>query len=304
MRICSLLPSATEIVFSVGLGQDLVGVSHTCDFPAQVLGIPVLTKSLRKPDNGSGATPVYGISEGGVSPSPSFALDDNLLRQLKPDLILTQDICEVCAIGSDTVFEVAGKALGYEPEYVTVRATGLDDILRNVEAIGLAGGSDNIARDAVAGLASRIDVVRAAVAGSDTEKRVLCVEWVEPLRACGLWTSESVAVAGGIPGLSEPGVRSRKVGWDEIEGFAPETILFMPCAYDMPRCFGELARISTRSEWASLPAVKAGEVYVFDGRVPSRHGPRAVDVLEAFAEILHLDRFTPQWRGPLYQRAA
>ena len=304
MRICSLLPSATEIVFALGLGDHVVGVSHTCDFPPEAQKLPVLTQSLQDRSVASTAIPVHGVSESGVSPAPSFALDDDLLRRLRPDLILTQDICDVCAIGSDTVFEVAARVLSYSPEFLTIQATGLEDIFHSFGAVGRAAGVEERAEECVAGLRSRIAAVRAGAADTDPSRRVLCLEWAQPLRAAGLWTSESVQVAGGVHGLTVPGERSRKVEWAEVVDFAPDVVLFMPCGYDMSRSFEELAVIATGPEWATLPAVLAEEVYVFDGRVPSRHGPRAVDVLEAFAEILHPQRFAPRWRSILYQRAS
>jgi iron complex transport system substrate-binding protein len=304
MRICSLLPSATEIVFALGLGDDVVGVSHTCDFPHEATKLPVLTRSLRKPGGVSNAVPVHGVSQNGVAPLPSFALDSDLLGQVKPDLILTQDICEVCAIGSDTVFEVATRALSYSPEFVTVQAARLGDVLGSIRAVGTAADIEGRAEQFAADLTSRIDAVLARVAETQAPKRVLCIEWAKPLRAAGLWTSDSVELAGGVPGLTPPGERSRKIGWDEVADFSPDIVLFTPCGYDIPRSFQELATVAAEPQWASLPAVRAGEVYVFDGRVPSRHGPRAVDVLEAFAEIFHPSHFTPRWHGALYQRAA
>ena len=304
MRICSLLPSATEIVFGMGLGDHVVGVSHTCDFPHEATKLPVLTQSLRKPTSVTNAVPVHGVSQSGVSPAPYFALDGDLLGQVRPDLILTQDICDVCAIGSDTVFEVATRALRYSPEFLTIQAAGLEDILGNILAIGNAAGIEGRAEQLVAGLSSRIEAVLALAVETQAPKRVLCVEWAKPLRAAGLWTSESVQLAGGVPGLTQPGERSRKVGWDEVVDFSPDVVLFTPCGYDIPRSFQELATIAAEPQWAGLPAVRAGEVYVFDGRVPSRHGPRAVDVLEAFAEILHPQLLTARWHDILYQRAS
>ncbi len=301
MRICSLLPSATEIVFALGLGQDLVGVSHTCDFPAQAQGLPVLTQSLRNPANGSSATPVHGVSEEGATSGPVFALDGDLLRKLRPDLVLTQDICDVCAIGSNTVFEVAAKTLGYTPRFLTIRAAKLRDILCNIMDIGQAAGAEEEARGLVDSLQKRIEEVRAC-AGAN--RRVLCVEWAKPLRAAGLWTAECIELAGGVHGLVEPGERSRRVLWEEVATFAPQVILIMPCGYDLARSGMELASLSAEPAWSSLPAVQSGEVYVFDGRAPSRHGPRVVDVLEAFAEIVNPERFAPRWRGSLYQQAA
>ena len=303
MRMCSLLPSATEIIFALGLGDQLVGVSHTCDFPPEASALPILTRSLRGQTPDVGEVPVHGVSESGVASAPSFALDGALLRELKPDLILTQDICEVCAIDSNTVFEVANRTLGYSPEFLTIRATRIQDILADIAAIGRAAGARKEAEDCVAGLQSRITEVHVA-AKAQPSRRVLGIEWADPLRSVGLWAAESIQLAGGEPGLSIPGERSRVIEWQEVADYSPEVILLMPCSYDLSRSHVELAHLAKHSCWKDLPAVRSGEVYVFDGRVPSRHGPRTIDVLEACAEILHPNQFGPRWHNILYQRVA
>jgi iron complex transport system substrate-binding protein len=301
MRICSLLPSATEIVFALGLGDHLIGVSHACDFPREARKRPVLTRSLRGRERATHDIPVHGVSMAGVASTPSYALDGDLLRALEPDLILTQDICDVCAIGSNTVFEVTARVLGYAPEFLTIRAAGLEDILQNILATGSAAGAEEPADRYVEGLRARIETARAAAAGAGQPKRVLGLEWARPLMVAGLWIPELVEIADGAHGLTGPGECSRRVGWDEIVDFAPQAVLFMPCGYDMARARAELTSVEAAPEWATMPASRAGEVYMFDGRVPSRYGPRIVDVLEAFAEILHPRRFAPRWRGTLYE---
>lgn len=303
MRICSLLPSATEIAFALGLGDRLVGVSHTCDFPPAARRLPVLTRSLRGPAPGPGEVVVQGTPAAGAGPAPRYALDGELLRALAPDVILTQDICDVCAIGADTVFEVAARVLGYAPAFVTVRAAGLEDILQSILTIGRACDAVAAAQRCVAGLRARIAAVRDGVAGAGPPRRVLALEWTGPPIAAGLWTAELVGLAGGTQDLTRPGDRSRRLTWDEVAAFRPEVVLLLPCGCALDRAHAEAAALAAEARWRALPAARDGQVYVFDGRVPSRHGPRTVDVLEAFAEILHPRRFEPRWRGRLYDPA-
>jgi iron complex transport system substrate-binding protein len=247
---------------------------------------------------------IHRVSATGVAPMPVYALDSELLRALRPDLILTQDICDVCAIGSNTVFEVTTKTLGYSPQFVTIQAAGLEDILQSILEIGRACNVEAAAERYVVGLRTRIGAVRAGVVYAGRPKRVLCLEWTRPLMAAGLWTADLVDIAGGYQNLTQPGGKSRTLGWDDLLEFEPEQLLFMPCGCDLIRSRAELAAIAADPRWAAIPAVQTRQVYVFDGRVPSRHGPRTVDVLEAFAEILHPRRISPRWRGRLYEAAA
>jgi iron complex transport system substrate-binding protein len=244
---------------------------------------------------------VHTVTGDALSASPSFALDVALLAQLRPDLILAQDICSVCAVDSRTVFAAARRALGYNPAFVTVNAAGLNGILESIVAIGQAAGAEGQAQALVKVLRLRQAAVTRAVQGA-SRRRVLAIEWGRPLTIAGLWTAEMIELASGTPGLNPPGEKSRAVGWAAAAAFAPEVVLFMPCGYALARSQQELASLTRQPEWAMLPAVQQGEVYVFDGRVPSRHAPRTFDVLEAFAEILHPGRVAARWHGILYQR--
>lgn len=303
MRICSLLPSATEIVFELGLGDRLVGISHACDYPPEAGSLPVLTESLRSRSPAPGTVAVHAASPEGATHGPSYAIREDLLRRLRPELVLTQDICDVCAIGSGTVFEVCSRVLDYTPEFVTIRSAGLEDILQNILEIGMAAQVEREAAQLVGGLRARIDAVRAQVGETVSPPRVLCLEWARPPIAAGLWIPEMVAAAGGIHGMSKAGERARRITFDQIVEYGPEVLLFMPCGWDIDRARAEFSRLRMEPGWADLPALRRGTAYLFDGRVPSRHGPRTVDVLEAFAEILHPRAFPARWGGILYEVA-
>lgn len=302
-RILSLLPSATEIAFDLGLGRRVQGVSHTCDYPEEATRLPVATRSLRDSHaTQAGMTPVRRQAGEGVSDGPVFALDVGLVKRIQPDLVLTQDICEVCAIGSGTVMETISRAVPEPPEFLTISASGLDDILGNIVEIGAAAGAKATAERRAAALRSRMEETASRGAERGQGQRVLCVEWGDPLRAAGLWVPEMVEMCGGSHGFIGPRQSSRPVSWEDVARFAPEVILVMPCGYDLGRCWEETGRLAQNPVWADLPAVANEQVYVFDGRVPSRHGPRLFDVLEAFAEILLPAEGGRRWDGPLYRQ--
>lgn len=290
MRIISLLPSATEIVFALGLGDSLVGVSHMCDYPAEARGLPIVSRSVRSKSHLSSAEIDTIIQQARAAGNPVYVIDGDLLRRLQPDLILTQELCEVCAVGAGSVFETAGKVLDYQPEILSIRPASLDDIYGNIQRIGDAAGVTESARLLVTGLQERAGYV-AQRAEDGKRPRVFCIDWLEPLRNTGQWTPELVELAGGVEGLAEKWGKSREVGWDEVVQYQPDYVMVMPCAFNMDRTILETARLAEREEWNSLDAVREGRVYLFDGQIPSRHGPRVIDVLEGLAEAMRPDRF-------------
>lgn len=323
MRICSLLPSATEIVYALGLGEALVGRSHACDYPEAAAQLPVVSRSIRSVSHLGSAEIDAAIQQARANGNPLYWIDAELLRELRPDLILTQELCEVCAIAGGSVFETAAQCLDYQPQILTIRPNTLGDILDNIENIAAAAGAPergaalrqsltaragrvagglaelgaNAAGDSVAGLANAARPANAignsnAPAGAVPRRRVLCLDWLEPLRNTGQWIPELVELAGGAEGLAIPGGRSRELAWPEITAYAPEFLMIMACAFDPERSRAEtLSRLPHLPGWDELPAVQQGQVFIFDGRIPSRHGPRVVDVLEGLAEALYPQQF-------------
>ena len=303
MRIVSLLPSATEIVFALGLGDSLVGVSHMCDYPAPARGLPIVSRSVRSKSHLSSAEIDMIIQQARASGNPVYIIDENLLRRLRPDLILTQELCEVCAVGAGSVSETAARALDYQPEILSIRPASLDDIYGNIQRIGAAAGVAARGEHLVGKLRERAGYV-AERAEDGKRPKVFCIDWLDPLRNTGQWTPELVELAGGVEGLAEKWGKSREVGWYEVVDYQPDYVMVMPCAFNMDRTMLETARLAEREEWNSLEAVRGDRVYLFDGQIPSRHGPRVIDVLEGLAEAMRPDRFEGLTRPGIFRPAS
>ena len=292
MRICSLLPSATEIVYALGLGNKLVGVSYACDYPDDAATKPVVSQSVRQITHLSSEEIDAIVSQARANTNPLYWIDGGLLRALQPDLIITQELCEVCAVDSGSVFETAAKVLDYQPEILTIRPSVLADILQNVRNIASAAGAAQKGQKLADSLQARIQTIVDGVADAPSRPRVLCLDWLDPLRNTGQWVPELVELAGGDEGLAIVGGPSRELTWDEVVEYAPEYLMVMPCAFGPDRVRQETAeKLTCLPGWGDLPAVKLDQVFLFDGRIPTRHGPRVVDVLEGIAEAMHPQNF-------------
>ena len=292
MRICSLLPSATEIVYALGLGDQLVGVSHACDYPDEAAAKPVVSQSVRQITHLSSEEIDGIVRQARANGNPLYWIDGGLLRELQPDLIITQELCEVCAIDSGSVFETAAKVLDYQPEILTIRPNIVADILQNVRNIAAAAGVPKSGADLAESLQGRVQAVVDGVGGPGERPRVLCLDWLDPLRNTGQWVPELVELAGGEERLAAPGGLSRELTWEEIVDYAPEYLMVMPCGYGPDRVRQDAAeKLTGLTGWSELPAVQMDQVFLFDGRIPTRHGPRVVDVLEGLAQAMHPQRF-------------
>jgi iron complex transport system substrate-binding protein len=297
MRIVSLLPSATEIICALGLGDSLVGVTHECDYPEAVRGRPVVTHSLLDHSESTSEEidhAVRGQLHSGLS---LYGLDRELLASLRPDLILTQALCEVCAVSYATVEravrDVSAEFGGLAPRVLSLEPNSLGDILATIAQVGGATGAERAADAVVAALSERIERVRAHAQALDARPRVACLEWIDPPYGPGHWLPELVALAGGTPGLGVAHAESRRITWGDIIAFAPEVIVVMPCGFDLEQTTAEALRVlPRRTGWVALPAVRGGRAYAVDGNAYfSRPGPRIVDSLELLAELIHPDHF-------------
>lgn len=288
MRIISLLPSTTEIAFALGLGEEVVAITHECDYPPEARRRPVITSSALEHGDAS-SEEIDAAVRGQLRNDLSlYNLDTALLAELRPDLILTQALCEVCAVSFGLV-ERAVAEVGGEPRVLSLEPTSLEGIFGTILAVGNATGRRERALDLVASLRARVERVRATAAASAQRPRVACLEWFDPPFGPGHWLPELVELAGGRPGLGQAGEPSRRIKWGEVIAFAPEVIVLTPCGFGLERAVSEAAAILPhRPGWAALPAVRAGRVYAVDGNSYfSRPGPRIVESLELLAELIH-----------------
>lgn len=296
MRIVSLLPSSTEICFALGLGQSLVGVTHECDFPPQAAYKTVMTRNLLELEGASAAEIDRHVRAALHQGSSLYALDQEALQRARPDVILTQELCEVCAVAYNQVLDAA-RLLPGRPTVLSLEPHTLADVLRSFADVGQVTGARERAAELVRGLWARLDAVRGSVTGK-ARPRVVCLEWLDPLMVAGHWVPDQVDAAGGIDVLGESGARSRVVTPDELAAAEPEVILSMPCGFRLEESAGQEQLLAGLPGWTKLAAVKAGQVYAVDGSwYFNRPGPRVIDGVEMLARIFHPDA----WRGPVPQ---
>jgi len=289
-RVVSLVPAGTEIVASLGMLDCLVGVSHECDYPEEVSGKPRVT---RCEIHGSGlkSEQVDGWVRDRLRASGTlYTMDEALVRGLQPDAILTQRLCDVCAVAYGTVARFAATLPG-PPHVVNLEPSSVEDILRDVCTVGDVLGVPQRAEAVVASLRARIEAVRARAAGAPPRRCVL-LEWIDPPFSAGHWGPELIEVAGGVDPVGRRGSDSVAIPWEAVVQAAPEVIVVACCGYTVERALLDLPILRSRPGFGFLPAARSSEVYVVDGSAYfSRPGPRIVDSLEILAEILHPELF-------------
>ncbi len=292
MRICSLLPSATEIAFALGLGDSVVGVSHECDYPPEARQVTVVVRSNVDPHRIT-SNEIDKLVAGTVKANQSiYNIDLNLFQEANPDLILTQGLCNVCALDYDQVVE-ATQSLAQRPKIISLNPVTLSDVLRDISHVGQNTGKIKEAELFVAGLSQRIESVRQHTASSDLRPRVACLEWLGPMYSAGHWVPEMVDIAGGVDGLAKAGQVSKKITWNIIQEYQPEIIILMPCGFSVERTLEELDLLYELPGWNELPAIKEGRLFAVNGHAYfNRSGPRLVDGLEILAQIIHPEIFS------------
>jgi iron complex transport system substrate-binding protein len=287
MRICSLLPGATEIVFALGLGDDLVGVTHECDYPADAKHKPIMVHSAIDAQRMSGGEIDRKVGELLQAGKGLYSIDDQAFNDAAPEVILTQGLCEVCALDYNDVVKAAAN-LPRHPEIISLNPHNLNEMLDDINRVGAATERRSESAALVASLRRRIEQV--SCREPDKRPRVVCLEWFEPLYSAGHWAPEMVALAGGVDVLGRQGEPSAKIEWRQVIDARPDVILLMPCGFDVRRTVKEATPLRALPGWNDLPAVKSGSVFALNGNAYfSRPGPRLVDGLEILARIIHPD---------------
>jgi iron complex transport system substrate-binding protein len=305
MKICSLLPSATEILFALGLGDQVAGVSHECDFPPEAQTRLVLVKSRISHTESAAAIDrqVREFLERGES---LYSVDLTALGAIEPDLIITQDLCHVCAATPDDL----GAALAHlacKPEVVTLNPHSLADVCADIRAVGRATGRSEQASAVIAEFERDIAHVERAVAGLP-RPRVVCLEWLDPPYVAGHWVPEMVARAGGIDALGRAGEPSFRVEWEAILAAQPEVIVIMPCGYALSQVAKEFRDLALPDAWHDMPAGRTGRVFLVEASgYFSRPGPRLAAGVAILADAIHegqLASLTPSGAGLVLARVA
>ncbi|MFN8450173.1 MAG: cobalamin-binding protein [Anaerolineae bacterium] len=297
MRIVSLIPSATEIVCALGFEADLVGRSHECDYPPSVRDLPALTEP-KFDVNGTSreiderVKTVLGLQQQAREALSVYRVDEAKLRDLQPDIIVTQAQCEVCAVSLSEVERVTRECLTIPAQIVSLEpmqtADVFADILRVAEALGVPERGAALVTE----LQGRMDDIARRAADLAVKPTVACVEWIDPLMAGGNWVPELVQMAGGIELFGKAGQHSPWLYWDDLWAADPDVIVVLPCGFDIERARAEMPALTRQPGWKTLRAIRSGQVYLTDGnQYFNRPGPRLVESLEILAEILHPDTF-------------
>jgi iron complex transport system substrate-binding protein len=311
LRIISFLPAATEMVFALGLGEHLVGVSHECDSPQEARARPVVVRPALPLEKMSLREIDVAVAERIGSGQSLYQVDEDLLRELKPDLILTQDLCQVCGPAGNEITVVL-KLLDPKPEILWMSPHSLEDIFQNVVELGRVTGRSMEAEQIVASGRKRLGALaagrRVGVEGMEklaggmpavTEDcpRVFCMEWADPIYCAGHWVPEMVEIAGGVDGLARRGTDSVRISWDDVRKWAPEVMVLSPCGFHTAQAVEQVPLLKSLPGWSEIPAVRNGRVYCVDANSYfARPGPRVVEGTELLAHLIHPELFN--WNGP------
>jgi iron complex transport system substrate-binding protein len=287
MRICSLLPSATEVIASLGLSDALVGISHECDYPPSVRSVPIMVEPMIPPHGLASADIDRQVNRLVASGQRLYRLKDHLLRQAQPDLILSQNLCHVCAVTPDQLHD-ALCSMPRQPTVLTLNPGTVHDVIDDVVRIGDAANRSAEGHRLATHLRDRLEAVHTRVQGISHRPRVVCIEWLSPLYVSGHWVPEMVQLAGGQDVLAQPGSPSRVVTWDELLAAAPDILIVMPCGFSVERTHTELFQMLQQpGQWRLSPALAEHTYLVDASSYFSRPGPRLIDGIELLAAILH-----------------
>jgi iron complex transport system substrate-binding protein len=290
LKIYSFIPSATEMVYALGLGDQLCGVTHECDYPPDARTKPVAIRSLIDSASLSQREIDDKVVESMNHGHGLYSIDKSLLLSSKPDVVITQELCDVCSVSLRDVLSTISD-LSASCNIVSLKPRGLKGVLEDILEVGEACGAEPAAEDLVESLESRIEAVRKRAEPLD-RPRVFCVEWFDPVFASGHWIPEMVQVAGGEDALGLAGQDSRKISWDQVLAYDPEVLILMPCGFEADRAVEDLPLLAKNEGWPSIAAVRTGAVFATSSSAYySRPGPRLVDGLELMGKMIHPETF-------------
>ncbi len=296
-KIVSLLPSATEIICALGLEKNLVGRSHECDFPESVKQLPICSKA-NFPDNLSSAAIDIKVKAIIADALSVYTVNQEVIKQLAPDVVITQSQCDVCAVSLKDVETELENYLDKQTQIISLQPNKLADIFNDIRTIANELQVQQTGDILIDDLEQRVDIIRHKLKFSDNKPAVACIEWLEPLMMSGNWVPELVSIAGGTPVLTETGKHSSYINWDELRLADPEKLIIMPCGFSIERTLKEMDILLSLPGFGELRAVKNNSVYIADGNhYFNRPGPRIVDSIEILAEIIHPKQFIFGYEG-------
>jgi len=296
VRIVSFLPSATEMLYALGLGEQLVGITHECDYPPEVLGKPVVVRSSMDPKGLSPLQIDEIVSRTLRAGQSLYVADEQLLKNLQPDLIITQDLCQVCAPSGNEIGRVV-KYLPKTPKILWLTPTCLSDIFENLLQVGESTHKVTESKSLVDRLKKRIEAVSNLTQYLKNRPRVFCFEWLAPVYNSGHWMPELIELAGGVDRLARKGQDSTRISWKQIVEYGPEFLFLSPCGFKLEEVLGQASLFTQFPGWQELRAVREDKVYCFDANSYfARPGPRVVEGVELLASVLHPEKFS--WSGP------
>ncbi|MFN2532534.1 MAG: cobalamin-binding protein [Pyrinomonadaceae bacterium] len=294
-RIVSFLPSATEIVYALGLGDQLVGITHECDYPPEVAGKPVVVRNV---------LPIEQMNQGEIDRAVAerlrlgqslYQIDEEILREIQPDVILTQDLCQVCAPSGNEVSQVL-TSLPFKPQILWMTPKSIEGIFENIRDLGRATERSIQAEELIQAKREKLHEIEIRNSELSRRPRVFCMEWIDPIYCSGHWVPEMVRIAGGVDALGKTGADSVRIGWEDVIEWAPEVLIIMPCGFNLDAVLEQVSEALTKPGWHELPAVKNGKVYAVDANSYfARPGPRVVDGTELLAHLIHPELFS--WTG-------
>ena len=291
MRICSLLPSATEIAFALGLGNEVVGVTHECDYPPEARTKPVVVHGMINSHTTTSRQIDQSVREHCNQKTSLYAIDFLRLKEARPDIVLTQALCEVCALDYNEVVH-ACQSLPSRPKIIALNPTCLADVLADIERVGNLTARVSQAETLVFRLRQRVDEIHRKTSTVALRPRVACLEWLDPIFSAGHWVPEMVDLAGGIDGIAQRGETSVQIPWERVLELNPDVLVLMPCGFDVDRTVKEAKPLYHLPGWGQLPAVENGRVFAVNGHAYfSRPGPRLIDGLEILSRIIQPEIF-------------
>ena len=296
-KIISLLPAATEIVCALGLEQNLVGRSHECDYPERIKSLPVCSEARFIPGSNSAAIDRQ-VKEILTDALSIYTIDKEKIKELNPDIIITQTQCEVCAVSLNDVEEALENLLDKDAVIISLEPNTLTDIFNDIKHISVKLGVEKRGEELLELMHERVDIIRHKLKFIADKPTVACIEWIEPLMLAGNWTPELVEIAGGKSILTENGKHSPYINWEAIKDQDPEIIILMPCGFPIERTIREMSVLLALPGFSEIRAVKNNRLYIADGnQYFNRSGPRIVDSIEILAEIIYPKQFIFGYEG-------